>query len=371
MLINACRIRVVFVANSCDVNVEHAIIEHVHNDSPQTYKPDSIRTLSSDVKAKISLLEKAGMTATKIRRHLFKEFQITGAPLPTLKQIQNYVGRLRFKRPSTSNANLPQTPSAVSETSTNTGEPVKRKRGRPRLSEQRQKVEAPIQFPLFNLEQTAKSSENSTKQEESEQNDSTMMTEQEILQKLSEFLCSSQQTPATLAAKKLEENPPLKHARLRLAYHFEKSFPSTESFNEWWSGPRSDSMIHNSTYMNNAAERIDIYRCSKRDCRHRVRVVINPTDNTVCVERTDMDHDISIHDAKSSLSKKAKDIITQLFETGMKPKDMLNHFLQNKVVSSDEIPTLTQIKNLCNRLKIKQKEPSPPIPTTLNDILLK
>ena len=90
-----------------------------------------------------------------------------------------------------------------------------------------------------------------------------MMTEEEILQKLSEFLQASQ-TPATMAAKKLEEAPPMK--RVRLSYHFEKSFPSAEEFHTWWSGKRSEHMIHNSTYLNNAGEKIDIYRCSKREC---------------------------------------------------------------------------------------------------------
>jgi hypothetical protein len=70
-----------------------------------------------------------------------------------------------------------------------------------------------------------------------------------------------------------------------------------------------------------------MFRCSKRDCRHRVRVVSNSTDNTVCVERTDMDHDRDIHDAKSSLTKNAKDIIAELFDRGLKPKAILTHFL--------------------------------------------
>jgi hypothetical protein len=93
--------------------------------------------------------------------------------------------------------------------------------------------------------------------EENSQDEQPTMTEEEILQKLSEFLQASQ-TPATMAAKKLEEAPTMK--RIRLSYHFEKSFPTSEEFHAWWSGPRSEHMIHNSTYLNNAGEKIDIYR---------------------------------------------------------------------------------------------------------------
>jgi hypothetical protein len=63
------RLRVVFVANSCDVRVEKALIEHMHEENVP--KVDYVKTLSSEVKAKIALLENMGMTATKIRRSLF------------------------------------------------------------------------------------------------------------------------------------------------------------------------------------------------------------------------------------------------------------------------------------------------------------
>jgi hypothetical protein len=153
------------VANSCDVNVEHALIDHNHADTKQNYKPDSIRTLSTDVKNKIALLESTGITATKIRRHLFvsffrvfeiltllfqKDLQSTGAPLPTLKQIQNYVGRLRIKRPNPEGADSPQIPSTSSvitaDIPRNLDGTPKRKRGRPRLSEQRNEVPIQVGF---------------------------------------------------------------------------------------------------------------------------------------------------------------------------------------------------------------------------------
>lgn len=60
------------MANSCDVRVEQALIEHMHDDNAP--KVDSIKSLSSEVKGKIAVLEDMGLTATKIRRSLFVSF---------------------------------------------------------------------------------------------------------------------------------------------------------------------------------------------------------------------------------------------------------------------------------------------------------
>lgn len=57
------------MANSCDVRVEQALIDHMHDDNAP--KVDSIKTLSTEVKSKIANLEDLGLTATKIRRNLF------------------------------------------------------------------------------------------------------------------------------------------------------------------------------------------------------------------------------------------------------------------------------------------------------------
>lgn len=73
------------------------------------------------------------------------------------------------------------------------------------------------------------------------------------------------------------------------------------------------------------------------------------------------------------LTKQAKTTITELFNLGLKPKAIQTHFLvsftrslsilsfqQAAATNSSEIPTMTQIKNLVNRLKIKQKTEAPP-----------
>lgn len=124
------------------------------------------------------------------------------------------------------------------------------------------KLEQPKPEPVNRPEKIEQEPELAEQQEEQAERDDqpnelTTMTEEEILQKLNEFLQASQ-TPATLAKIMLEQAPPMK--RVRLSYHFEKNFPSTETFHNWWSGPRSQHMIHNSTYLNNAGEKIDIYR---------------------------------------------------------------------------------------------------------------
>jgi hypothetical protein len=86
---------------------------------------------------------------------LQKELQSSNAPLPTLKQIQNYIGRLRIKRPSPDE--LSQTPSTslnlntVPETPRNLDGTIKRKRGRPRLSEQRNDVPIQVSFLHYEL----------------------------------------------------------------------------------------------------------------------------------------------------------------------------------------------------------------------------
>lgn len=74
------------------------------------------------------------------------------------------------------------------------------------------------------------------------------------------------------------------------------------------------------------------------------------------------------------LTKQAKTTITELFNLGLKPKAIQTHFLvsftrslsilsfqQAAATNSSEIPTMTQIKNLVNRLKIKQKTETPSV----------
>jgi hypothetical protein len=77
----------------------------------------------------------------------------------------------------------------------------------------------------------------------------------------------------------------------------------------------------------NSALKCDIFRCSKRDCHHRIRIVTNPNDGTVVVEKTDVAHDFAAHDAKTTLTREAKTLITELHDRGMKPKAIRTYFL--------------------------------------------
>ncbi|KAI6197796.1 hypothetical protein M3Y94_01267200 [Aphelenchoides besseyi] len=124
------RIRIVYGINRTEIRVERSNIGHQHEET-------IVNPLSSQVKGYIETLEAEGHTANRIRQHL--KLLVDHDQMPSLKQIQNFISRLRLKRSF-------NPPTETAEFDADTLIP-RRRRGRPR----KQSAQMDVQSSLASL----------------------------------------------------------------------------------------------------------------------------------------------------------------------------------------------------------------------------
>jgi hypothetical protein len=66
----------------------------------------------------------------------------------------------------------------------------------------------------------------------------------------------------------------------------------------------------------------------QKDCRHRVKTIYNPKTGTVVVERTVVNHEHGMPaSSKSLLTEEVKSTIAEMFDRGLKPKQIRGRLL--------------------------------------------